>query len=45
VVRSEESCRIAREVFEADGRSIIDATVNGACYVLEKWDYRDVVAA
>ena len=37
---SEESFRIAREVFEDDGRRIIDATVNGACTVFEKRDYQ-----
>ena len=40
--RSEESYRIAREVFEADGRRVIDATVNGACGVFEKCDYRSL---
>lgn len=40
--RSEESYRIAREVFEADGRHIIDATVNGACTIFEKGDYREL---
>ncbi|TOG48139.1 6-hydroxymethylpterin diphosphokinase MptE-like protein [Vibrio parahaemolyticus] len=36
LVNSEESYRIARQVFENDGREIIDATVNGACYVFKK---------
>jgi len=40
--RSEESYSIAREVFERDGRRIVDATVNGACPVFEKGDYRDI---
>lgn len=38
--RSEESYRIARQVLEADGRRIIDATVDGDCNVFEKCDYR-----
>lgn len=37
---SEESYRIAKEVFQADGREILDATVNGACRVFPKVDYR-----
>lgn len=37
---SEESFRIAREVFEADGRRIVDATLNGACNVFEKGHYQ-----
>lgn len=36
MARSEESFRIAREVFEADGRRIMDATVDGACDVFPK---------
>lgn len=40
--RSEESYRIAREIFEADGRRIIDATVGGECKVFEKGDYRAI---
>lgn len=40
--QSEESYRIAREEFEKDGRRIIDATVNGACTVFEKSDYRKI---
>ena len=38
--RSEESYRIAKEIFQADGREILDATVNGACGVFPKVDYR-----
>lgn len=40
--RSEESYGIARGVFEADGRRIIDATLDGACNVFEKRDYRQL---
>jgi hypothetical protein len=39
LLRSEESYRIARQVFEADGRRIVDATSGGACTVFEKVDY------
>lgn len=39
---SEESYSIAREVFEEDGRTILDATLNGACPVFQKVDYRQV---
>ena len=39
LAHSEESYQIARTSFEADGRRIIDATVNGACTVFEKQDY------
>ncbi|MFC4701015.1 6-hydroxymethylpterin diphosphokinase MptE-like protein [Glaciecola siphonariae] len=38
LLNSEESYRIARQVFEADGRIIIDATVDGACDIFEKLD-------
>jgi hypothetical protein len=37
----EESYQIARSVFEHDNRQIIDATVNGACTIFEKVDYRN----
>ena len=42
LIRSEESYRIARSEFEKDGRRIIDATLDGACEVFEKADYREV---
>ena len=38
--RSEESYRLAKDAYEADGRRIIDATVDGACTVFEKRDYQ-----
>ena len=38
--KSEESYRIAKAEYERNGRRIIDATVNGACQVFEKADYR-----
>lgn len=37
---SEESFRIARQEFEKDGRRILDATVDGACTIFEKIDYK-----
>ena len=40
LVNSEESFRIARTEFEKHDRRIIDATLNGACAVFEKADYR-----
>jgi len=42
LAHSEESYDIARTEFERDGRRIIDATVDGACTVFEKADYRDL---
>ena len=42
LTRSEASYAEARRVFEADGRIILDATVDGACTVFEKVDYRAV---
>ena len=41
LVNSEESFRIAREKFEADGRIIFDATVDGACEIFEKQSLAD----
>lgn len=42
LARSEESYRLARQVYEADDRRIIDATLDGACKVFEKQDYRSL---
>lgn len=39
---SEASYAEARRVFEAAGRSIVDATLDGACTVFRKADYRQV---
>lgn len=39
---SERSYRAARAVFEAAGRRIIDATVDGHCDIFEKDDYRGI---
>jgi hypothetical protein len=40
--RSEESYRIAKAEFEAAGRRILDATVDGACTIFDKADYKDL---
>ncbi len=42
LVESETSYRVAREVFEAEGRRILDATVDGACEIFPKVEYREV---
>ena len=42
LVHSEESYRIARAEFENAGRRISDATLDGACTVFEKADYRKI---
>jgi len=42
LVESEHSYRVARQVFEVDNRKIIDATVNGACQIFVKTEYRDL---
>jgi hypothetical protein len=42
LVHSEESYRIARDEYEKDGRRIIDATLDGACNIFEKADYRQL---
>jgi hypothetical protein len=39
---SEESFQIARAEYESDGRCIVDATVDGACTVFDKVDYRQL---
>lgn len=36
------SYRIARAQFEKDGRTIVDATVGGACNIFSKADYKDI---
>jgi hypothetical protein len=43
--RSAAAYRLAREVFESDGREIIDATVGGALEVFEKAEYDSLVDA
>jgi hypothetical protein len=42
LANSEESYRIARAEYEKDGRRIIDATLDGACTIFEKADYRQI---
>lgn len=42
LAHSEESYSIARVEFEKDGRRIIDATLDGACTIFEKADYRQI---
>jgi hypothetical protein len=42
LAHSEESYRIARDEFEKEGRCIIDATLDGACTIFEKADYRQL---
>lgn len=42
---SERSYRLARAVYEAGGREIIDATVGGACAVFAKADFHSVIAS
>lgn len=39
LIRSELAYTLARRAFEADGRQIVDATVNGACPVFEKAEF------
>ena len=40
LARSEESYAVARKIYEAEGRRIVDATLDGACTIFEKADYR-----
>jgi hypothetical protein len=42
LARSEASYAEARRIYESSGRRIIDATVDGACTVFEKADYRQL---
>lgn len=39
---SEESYRVAHEVFQTTGRRIVDATPEGGCTIFPKVDYRRV---
>jgi hypothetical protein len=43
LARSEESYRIALAEFRKDGRSVVDATVNGACTVFPKANWPQVI--
>ena len=40
--RSESSYSAARAVYKSDGREIVDATLDGACQVFRKADYRTI---
>lgn len=42
LARSEASYAVARRHYEAHGRRILDATLDGACTIFEKADYRAV---
>lgn len=42
LAQSELSYQAARDVYQNEGRQIIDATVDGACTIFEKADYRQV---
>jgi hypothetical protein len=42
LANSERFYLAAREAYQADGRRIIDATLEGACTVFEKGDYREL---
>lgn len=42
LLRSEESYRIARDIFAAEGREIIDATQDGACEIFQKQSLSDI---
>ena len=42
LAQSEEFYAVARQEFETDNRRITDATLNGACSVFEKADYREM---
>ena len=44
LARSEESYRLARAEYERAGRRIIDATLDGACTIFEKADYRKFIS-
>lgn len=42
--RSELAYRLARDAYAADGRVVIDATVDGACTIFEKMSLADALA-
>lgn len=42
LARSEASYAEARRIYEASGRRILDATLDGACQIFEKVDYKSV---
>lgn len=44
LAEAENSYRLARTIYEADGRSIIDCTIDGACDVFKKGSLEEVLA-
>jgi len=42
LAESEISYRVSRQVFEEEGRRIVDATLAGACDIFDKADYRSL---
>ena len=42
LINSEKYYRIAKKIYESNGRKIIDATVDGACPVFEKANYKSL---
>lgn len=40
--KSEQSYQIARDIFAAEGREILDATLDGKCQVFKKVNYREL---
>lgn len=45
IAHSEESYHIAKQIFEQDGREIIDATLDGHCNIFKKMDYRELLSS
>jgi len=39
LLRSEQAYSLAREIFESDGRRIVDATVDGKCEIFDKVEF------
>jgi len=42
LIHSEKSYQVAKELYEKNGRKIIDATLDGACNIFTKADYRSL---
>ncbi|NKF50073.1 DUF115 domain-containing protein [Shewanella sp. WXL01] len=45
LVKSEESYRLAKVIYEEHGRQIVDATLDGKCQVFEKMHYKQAFGA
>lgn len=45
IARSEQHYRVAKEVFEADGRRLCDATIGGHCQIFEKAEFESVFSS